>query len=89
MTGDASTTACLSPKILRRHPLDIASQGNADQDVFLSNQIFFAECLMRFGSNAGAPVIAVLFGDLFQIGFDQGQDLPRRSQQLFQVSNAF
>ena len=65
---DAPTTATLAPERVWRHALHITSGGDADQHIFLRNQVFNAEVgIVITGGDGRASFITIILTNLDQV----------------------
>ena len=68
--------------------LDIPAFGDGHQYRLILDQVFLAQFFVRFGRDAGAAVVAVLFCPFVYITLNRGQDAPLVGQHILQVGDA-
>ena len=66
---------------------DVAALGQADQYRFILDQVRFAELFGGIPGDSCAAIVPEPFGEVAHIVLDQGQDLLRMGQQVFQMSD--
>ena len=71
----AATMLCAVGR--ERHALGVVAARERDDDVLVRDQLLVRELPGYVVLDLGAAVVAVVLGQLVEVGLDEGEDLPR------------